>query len=37
MLLVERYEVFVHLNWLKIEVVVCGVSVCKRCFWNGCC
>ena len=30
MLLVERYEVLVHLNWLEIEVAVCGVFVCKK-------
>ena len=37
MLLVERYEVLVHLNWLEIEVAECGVFVCKSCLWNGCC
>ena len=30
MLLVERYEVLVHLNWLEIEVAVCGVFMCKK-------
>ena len=34
MLLVERYEVLVHLNWLETEVAVCGVFVCKSCLWN---
>ena len=28
MLLVERYEVLAHLNWLEIEFAVCGVFVC---------
>ena len=30
MLLVERYEALLHLNWLEIEVAVCGVFVCKK-------
>ena len=30
MSLVERYEVLVHLNWLEIEVAVCGVFMCKK-------
>ena len=30
MSLVERYEVHVHLNWLEIEVAVCGAFVCKQ-------
>ena len=30
MLLIERYEVLVHLNWLEIEVAVCGVFMCRK-------
>ena len=38
MLLVERYEVLAHLNWLEIEFAVCVEYLCvKSCLWKGCC